>query len=765
MTDCPHVSTANLQPAGPATAVHKEECTLCFDSQDLPQGIDVCLTCFNGGCLENDRNHAHLHYQKTKHPLVLNIKRVPKTKKRDGSPPPAKITKLAIEEEIEENLFDFITSVKCYACGGREVERTQGNLPAVIDSIMVALSAKRQSEVKAWQEEITTCTHTENLVQQESKPLQPQNLATCNNCDLKENLWLCLVCGNLGCGRQQFGGLGGNGHGLNHYDTTQHAVSVKLGTITAEGTADVFCYLCGDERLDPHLGKHLANFGINVASQQKTEKSLTELQVEQNMKFDFSMTTEDGKELTPLFGPGYTGLKNLGNSCYMASVVQSVFALQPFQERYLQMARDHIATCRDDPARCFHCQMAKMADGLLSGRYSQPWSNDEGETRGQDGIAPNMFKEFFGKGHPEFSTMRQQDAQEFLQHMLSIVEQKERATGTDPTSIFKFALQHRLQCLECERVGHRSENNSALTLPLLAKVIGVDENGKKQYAPVNFEEALASTLGDDIREFQCPHDQRKTQASASTRFGSFPDVLVVTLNRFILGEGWVQEKLNAHVGVPEELDLERYRAAPQSPDEVPLPDDAPSGSGPQVDEGALNQLLAMGFPEVRCRKALIKTGNNGADVAMNWLFEHMEDADIDDPIQSAPVGGSGASEADLSQLMDMGFTKEQAARALKETGNDMNRAVDWLFSHADSFPADEGSGGSAAASAAPDNRPAKYHLSSFISHKGTSTHAGHYVVHIKRDGRWVLYNDNKVVEVPNVESAIGEAYIYVFQRV
>ena len=36
-------------------------------------------------------------------------------------------------------------------------------------------------------------------------------------------------------------------------------------------------------------------------------------QVEQNMKFDFSMTTEDGKELMPLFGPGYTGLKNLGN--------------------------------------------------------------------------------------------------------------------------------------------------------------------------------------------------------------------------------------------------------------------------------------------------------------------------------------------------------------------------------------------------------------------------------------------------------------------
>jgi len=33
------------------------------------------------------------------------------------------------------------------------------------------------------------------------------------------------------------------------------------------------------------------------------------------MNFDFAMTGADGKELEPVFGPGLTGLKNLGNSC------------------------------------------------------------------------------------------------------------------------------------------------------------------------------------------------------------------------------------------------------------------------------------------------------------------------------------------------------------------------------------------------------------------------------------------------------------------
>lgn len=37
------------------------------------------------------------------------------------------------------------------------------------------------------------------------------------------------------------------------------------------------------------------------------------------------------------------------------------------------------------------------------------------------------------------------------------------------------------------------------------------------------------------------------------------------------------------------------------------------------------QLSGMGFPENRCKRALIATGHHGAEVAMNWLFEHMED--------------------------------------------------------------------------------------------------------------------------------------------
>lgn len=35
---------------------------------------------------------------------------------------------------------------------------------------------------------------------------------------MSANLWLCLICGNCGCGRKYFDGTGGNNHGIDHFE-------------------------------------------------------------------------------------------------------------------------------------------------------------------------------------------------------------------------------------------------------------------------------------------------------------------------------------------------------------------------------------------------------------------------------------------------------------------------------------------------------------------------------------------------------------------
>jgi ubiquitin carboxyl-terminal hydrolase 5/13 len=49
-----------------------------------------------------------------------------------------------------------------------------------------------------------------------------------------------------------------------------------------------------------------------------------------------------------------------------------------------------------------------------------------------------------------------------------------------------------------------------------------------------------------------------------------------------------------------------------------------------------------------------------------------------------------------------------------------------------------------------------------ISHIGKNTGSGHYVAHIKRDGKWVIYNDEKVALSEN--PPLQHAYLYLFQR-
>ncbi|KAE8233407.1 hypothetical protein CF326_g1554 [Tilletia indica] len=848
---CPHLSAAftQLAPPRPSQQVHREECTLCFDDQDMEPGVDVCLSCFNGACPAPGTNdssaqgassipssgHAHsrLHAEKTGHALVLNVKRRRKPQQERAEEPLPK--KLAISAEREEDTYDFITTPKCLLCdadqGGKELPRTE-KLEEVIAGVMRALSSAQQSEVKAWEEEITACEHTLCLEQQgEPKKLEASGLAHCAQCDLTSNLWLCLTCGNLGCGRAQFGGVGGNSHGLAHFEATGHAVSVKQGTITAEGTADIYCYSCNDARLDPELAAHLKHFHINVMSLSKTEKSMTELQIEQNLKFDFNMTGEDGKELEPLYGPGRTGLRNLGNSCYMASVLQTLFSFPAFQSRYLESYLTHVQQCPKAPADCLECQTAKVADGLLSGRYAVPRSagdakaaasgtHDQGPAF-QLGIRPSMFKALIGKGHAEFATMRQQDADEFLKHLLGNLQAENKRLGFaqgdengDATRIFAFALEERLQCMECRRVRykiHNEDSGISVPVPLRPKSTTTSTSdsdpSKVEYEPVELTECLELFTSPSEIEYSCAACNKKVTATQQTLFHTFPRVLAIQARRFQL-VNWVPQKVNVPVVVPlGGLQLDKYVGKGKQEGEEELPEDdgleqgGAAAAGPSFNEEALASLISFGFPEVRCKRALLATGNAAnPEIAMNWLMDHMDDPDIDAPLpDTAGAPAAAAPAADTSALEDMGFSKAQANKALRLNGNNPEMAVAWLFENPDdpgeeagaaaAVPASGGGGGGEASDKVPGSKelPATYKLKSFVSHKGPSVHSGHYVAHIRNPGPvghqdgsdddWVLFNDEKVVKAPltsaakdDIESDVGVkglsqlAYVYFYQR-
>jgi ubiquitin carboxyl-terminal hydrolase 5/13 len=231
----------------------------------------------------------------------------------------------------------------------------------------------------------------------------------------------------------------------------------------------------------------------------------------------------------------------------MNSTLQSLFAFPTFQTRYLTSFLTHTSYCTNPaPATCFECQMSKIADGLLSGRYSVPRDttydqHDVGFSPGpddaaaataeaeakpqvvfQEGIKPGMYKALVGKDHAEFSTMKQQDAGEFLLHLLELVRRSQKANpaGEDPTKMFGFALEERLQCESCKKVRYQRTDSELLPIVVpvkeKAKVEGameVEGEKKEEYEPVQLGDCLDSLTAPAELEYNCPTCDKKVTAT------------------------------------------------------------------------------------------------------------------------------------------------------------------------------------------------------------------------------------------------------------
>jgi len=109
---------------------------------------------------------------------------------------------------------------------------------------------------------------------------------------------------------------------------------------------------------------------------------------------------------------------------------------------------------------------------------------------------------------------------------------------------------------------------------------------------------------------------------------------------------------------------------------------------PEVDPVSLQSLTNMGFPDVACKKALI-LHNGNAEQSMEWILEHSEDADFNEPITQRQLRGLGLGgrrqtefvphPVAFQRLTEMGFDENQVTEALRMTNNDHEAAAAYLL--------------------------------------------------------------------------------------
>ncbi|KAF7035534.1 hypothetical protein CFC21_046392 [Triticum aestivum] len=808
----------------PTNRIHKDECCVSFDTPRSEGGLYVDMNSFLGF----GREHVAWNFEKSENPVYLHIVQRRKPEPDETDRPLKKPTLLAIgveggfgEQEPEYDVtYEIVILPEFVSLPFPSVDLPE-KVRLAVDKVILAESADRKQQLASWvADKKIISAHAMDLQQLDNGVIVPPTGWKCSKCDKTENLWLNLTDGMILCGRWVWDGTGGNNHAVEHYQQTKYPLAVKLGTITAdlEG-ADVYSYPEDDSVEDPILAQHLSHFGIDFSSLQKTEMTTAERELDHNTNFDWNRIQESGKDAEPLYGPGYTGLVNLGNSCYMASVMQVMFSTHPFISRYFekQSLKAVFAISQADPTLDLNMQMTKLAHGMLSGKYSAPSQEQRAgyslvkwvelprdkypvvlsytniRLQGQEGIRPRMFKSVIAASHPEFSSMRQQDALEFYHHLIDKVEQANPGNHElNPCTGFKFIIEERVQCPSGKvSYNQHCDNFLTLSIPLHEatnkeqleafheKKAAMDLDGKEVSKEeivrprVPLEACLASfSGGEEVPEFYSTALNSKTTAIKTTGLKTFPDYLVLQMRKFVMGEGWVPKKLDVYIDVPDIIDISHMRSNGVQPGEELLPEGASCGNKaeparPVADEDIVSQLANIGFNYFACQKAAINTSNAGLEEAMNWLLSHTQDPDINEPISQDPMPAEDTiDEASLQTLVSFGFPEDVSRMALKASGGNIERATEWVFSHPEassSVSADSSTNNVKDDDSHISDGSGRYKLMAFVSHMGTSTHCGHYVAHILKDGRWTIFNDNKVAASVDLPKDMG--YLYFFQRI
>ena len=416
-----------------------------------------------------------------------------------------------------------------------------------------------------------------------------------------------------------------------------------------------------------------------------------------NLNLTLSKIVEDGRILTKLYGPGFTGLENLGNSCYMASIIQVLFSLEHFQIIYLDTALEHLTNCLNNPVECYYCQISKLMYGMNSGMYSLKKTKtlpivDENKPQEieeyQDGIRPASFKNFFHKGHKEFNSGKQQDALEYLSYILEKFERQEKMSGNpNPKSPFEFELENRLECVHCHIVKYQRTTNFYLNL-----TVPNWETKREKGSKVTLEECLSKFTGSEVVELDCPNCKKKSNFEKTQKITDFPAYLIIVFERFVYE--WVPIKLDVDFIIQsEKIDFkDLIRNHSNTEEKVVVEEEVKKEeieTDPEFNQEALNELIQNGIPELAAKHSLLNTGNSSSEEAMNWYFMNMENQDIQKPIKKIKKPSQIAdsrvkiSDENINSIKDMGFTQKRAEYSLAKCDNNLERALDYLFNHMD----------------------------------------------------------------------------------
>ncbi|XP_033046021.1 ubiquitin carboxyl-terminal hydrolase 8 isoform X2 [Trachypithecus francoisi] len=284
------------------------------------------------------------------------------------------------------------------------------------------------------------------------------------------------------------------------------------------------------------------------------------------------------RNLNPVFGgsgPALTGLRNLGNTCYMNSILQCLCNAPHLADYFNRncyqddINRSNLLGHKGEVAEEFGIIMK----ALWTGQYRY--------------ISPKDFKITIGKINDQFAGYSQQDSQELLLFLMDGLHEdlnkadnrkrykEENNEHLDDfkaaehawqkhkqlnesiiVALFQGQFKSTVQCLTCHKKSRTFEAFMYLSLPLASTSKCTLQDCLRLFSK---EEKLT-----DNNRFYCSHCRARRDSLKKIEIWKLPPVLLVHLKRFSYDGRWKQ-KLQTSVDFPlENLDLSQYVIGPKN---------------------------------------------------------------------------------------------------------------------------------------------------------------------------------------------------------
>ncbi|KAI9911423.1 hypothetical protein PsorP6_009220 [Peronosclerospora sorghi] len=414
----------------------------------------------------------------------------------------------------------------------------------------------------------------------------------------------------------------------------------------------------------------------------------------------------------------FTGLSNQGATCYMNSLLQSMYMTPEFRQGLYRWTRPSDST-----------EKARAA--------SDPHDDDETEENipfqlqnlfaklqltTQDAISTKALTKSFGWTGAD--VFQQHDVQELCRVLLDALEKSFKHTVNEHlvNDLFQGALKDYVQCRAC---GYESSRiDQFLDLSLVIRPFGSSEMMK------TVEEAIELFLRPEVLEHEnqwmCERCHVKRDAIKGLKFSKLPYILMLQLKRFDFDYATMTRiKLHNQVTFPKYLDMNSYVS------------DEQSGA-----RGKIARKMSMERHVLEGRHSGHKTSDNGASAIKG----------ASSPPSTSLLGRRThrLSSTDESHPMLFQPSGETVDDETKEDDDETHAtsSFDTWSATFDPTVMIKRSG------------PHVYELYSILIHSGSAL-GGHYYAYIKslETGKWYNFNDANVSEISDTElkTAFGGA--------